>query len=142
MNDVDGITNHYEQDLLPDFLKNCQYVEEKLKAVILEYHKIVHKCVDGKIVYKYNEEAISEASMDTLIKWLRPFTDDQELITNLAELKKQRNILAHRGYTAFQKLEKDYSVLEKWVDDTSTANSVACKCLSNLVLLHENIKKI
>ncbi len=80
-------------------LSGCQLVEQQLKLYITEALELSKKCIGGKIPFKLAGEDYADSSLEKLIDIFRKLNDNDSLLADLRQFKKERNFLSHRGIT-------------------------------------------
>ena len=123
------------------FVIECQFIEEQLrKGILLCTNEIKLSLVkfNSKIVYNISNEELRYLSMKELIKRFDKFTEDKNLIKDLYNLAKIRNISVHKEFLILgerKNFVKDY--LQEGEDRLNTATIIAEDCfkrLTNLIL--------
>lgn len=78
-------------------LSGCQLVEQELKLYITEALELVQKCVANTVPFSMNGNDYADASLERLTETFRKLTNNQTLVTELRNFKKERNFLSHKG---------------------------------------------
>lgn len=78
-------------------LSGCQLVEQELKLYISEALQLVTKCVGDKLVFKMTGKDYENSSLERLIEIFKKLSNNNSLIKELNEFKKERNFLSHQG---------------------------------------------
>ena len=80
-------------------LAGCQLVEQELKLYITEALALAKKCIGQKIPFKMRGEDYDDSSLEKLIDIFNRLSDDETLVTELQQFKKERNFLSHKAIT-------------------------------------------
>lgn len=75
----------------------CQLLEQELKLYISGALQLVHRCVGGKVPFKFSGDDFLDASLERLIDTFRKLSDNDALVVRLRKFKDTRNFLAHRS---------------------------------------------
>lgn len=78
-------------------LSGCQLVEEQLKLYITEALELAQKCIGNKMPFKMIGEDYADSSLEKLIEIFKKLSDNDTLVSELRQFKKERNFLSHQG---------------------------------------------
>ncbi len=96
-----------------------QYIEEALKMVLVRLEGLLYFRIKEFTPYhlKPKFDSIENAAMGRLIDMFNIYCDDADLIAELREIKKQRDIIAHKSFLkTFIKLQDKESIDLKTTD--------------------------
>lgn len=80
-------------------LEGCQLVEQELKLYITEALELAKECIGNKLPFKMSGENYADSSLERLIDIFKKLSDDEDLVKELDDFRKERNMLSHRGIT-------------------------------------------
>lgn len=121
-------------------LSGCQLVEQQLKLYITEALDLAKKCIGDKMPFKMNGEDYADSSLERLIEIFTKLSDNQALVAELRQFKKERNFLSHKGITHCLDYEGDlfHSIALEFQDRLEAIQSEARRLRS---ALHEEANK-
>ena len=101
-----GVIHMYDADeklenfksVVADCLFSFQTIEEILRLTVKEFHRMIEEKIDESFPYNPSIQSIDNAAMGRLIEYFKVFTNNQELLQNLRELKAMRDKIAHRAF--------------------------------------------
>lgn len=80
-------------------LSGCQLVEQELKLYITEALELAKKYIGDKMPFKMRGDDYADSSLEGLIKIFNKLSDNEILLAELNQFKKERNFLSHKGIT-------------------------------------------
>lgn len=80
-------------------LSGCQLVEQQLKLYITDALELAKKCIGERMPFKITGEDYADSSLERLIEIFRKLNDNEPLVADLKQFKKERNFLSHKGIT-------------------------------------------
>ncbi len=83
-------------------------VEQELKLDVTEVLDLVRKWIAGRIPFKLSGEDYANSSLERFIQAFRKYSNNQKLVSELEEFKKERNFLSHKGITSCLDYEDDF----------------------------------
>ena len=86
-----------------------QYIEEAIKMVLMRLESLVYFRIKEFTSYDLKPKfaSIRNSAMGRIIDMLNVYCDDNELITELKRIKKQRDIVAHQSLLMTSNQSKD-----------------------------------
>lgn len=78
-------------------LAGCQMVEQELKLSIAEALKLTKKCIGQRMPFRFNEEDYLDFPLGRLIQEFKRYTENDALIKDLNNFKKDRDYLTHKA---------------------------------------------
>lgn len=78
-------------------LSGCQLVEQELKLYITEALDLARKCIEEKMPFKICGDDYADSSLERLIETFKKLSDNDVLVSELGQFKKERNFLSHKG---------------------------------------------
>jgi len=80
-------------------LSSCQLVEQQLKLYITEALQLAKKCIGEDMPFKMAGDDYTDSSLERLIDAFKKLSDNETLLKDLGQFKKERNFLSHKGIT-------------------------------------------
>jgi hypothetical protein len=93
-------------------LSGCQQVERRLKLYIREALELAKKCIGDQMTFNMTGDDFEAAPLGRLIQTFGNFSNNRDLITELRQFKKNRDILAHSGIADCLDPDGELSYLE------------------------------
>ena len=129
-------------DALLRCLGTYQFIEEGLRFCLVRYHATTLFRLDGLLPYKVPVRAIEDAALGRLVDWMKTYCNNDELLSQLRQVKSKRDRLAHRGLVLNLNQQGDAAFLETQVDELALAHEEAQKCFQLLVAQMETADEI
>lgn len=121
-------------------LSGCQLVEEELKLYITEALILAKICIGNKMPFKMIGEDYADSSLERLIDTFKKLSNNNTLVAELREFKKERNFLSHKGIThcLAPDGELDYDAMAEFQNRLA---AIAPEAQRLLLAVHEEANK-
>lgn len=137
--------HEYLNVLLPKCLLSYQFIEECLRQCLYRQHAIAHRKLNGLLPYNPPLESINNVAMGKLVQYFQTFSDDDQLISLLNQVRENRNTVAHQGYLMTYEEQNNQEVIERKHMELKSFLSQAQECLAmvqaELVKLEDIVNK-
>lgn len=134
------IDRHRYFNAVRDALTAFQMVEESLKVTISTCYTYIRSRVRDQLPFSYSRDDVDNLPLRGLLDIYRRLTPNQDIVTALRTLPKDRNYVAHQAFV--QEILLTNESLEKISAETERIEAIAKNAYAVLAMMIKEMKRL